>query len=115
MDPEADVSASRNRRPGAKTRALSGPPGVRLGDVVEEADGRRRGRPAPGQEGRVEAPSLRPFRLDGLSDRLQGCFLPLEQASGVDPGSVKERELDQQMRADLTDMLNGRIQPVRTR
>ena len=66
-------------------REFIGPRGARLGDVVEEAHSRRRRRPAPGEQGRVETVLVRTLGLDGLGDRLEGGFLPPEQPVGSLP------------------------------
>jgi len=61
-------------------------------DVVEEAQRGRAGRPAPGEQRRLEPVPQRLFSLDG----------PVEQG-----------QLEQQVRADLPDVLDGDVQPLR--
>jgi drug/metabolite transporter (DMT)-like permease len=67
---------------------LSGP-----GDVVQEGQRRRRGRPAPGQQRPVKALAGRAFRPDGQGDGRQDGLLAAEQLGGVASGAVQQREL----------------------
>ena len=62
--------------------------------VVEEAQRGRGGRPAPGEQRRVEPVPQGPFRLDGPGDGLQGSPLPAEQIRGVTPRAVEQGQLE---------------------
>ena len=62
--------------------------------VVEEAQRGRGGRPAPGEQRRVEPVPQGAFRLDGPGDGLQGSPLPAEQIRGVTPGAVEQGQLE---------------------
>jgi drug/metabolite transporter (DMT)-like permease len=62
--------------------------------VVEEAQRGGGGRPAPGEQGRVEPLPQRPFSLDGPGDGLQGGPLPAEQVRGVPPRAVQQGQLE---------------------
>jgi len=63
------------------------------GDVVQEGQRRRGGRPAPGQQRPVEALADGPLRPDGFGDGLEGDLLPAEQVGGIASGAVQQREL----------------------
>jgi drug/metabolite transporter (DMT)-like permease len=63
------------------------------GDVVQEGQRRRRGRPAPGEQRPVEALAGGPFRPDGLGDGLQGDLLPAQQVGRVASSTVQQGEL----------------------
>jgi drug/metabolite transporter (DMT)-like permease len=63
------------------------------GDVVQERQRRRRGRPSPGQQRPVEALTGGPFRADGRGDGFQGDLLPAEQVGGIASGAVQQGEL----------------------
>jgi drug/metabolite transporter (DMT)-like permease len=63
------------------------------GDVVQERQRRRRGRPAPGEQRPVEALAGGPLRLDGSGDGLERDLLPAEQVGGVASGAVQQGEL----------------------
>jgi len=85
-------------------------------DVVEEAERGRGGSPAPGQQDRVEA--VRPGArlpggqvLSGQRDRLQGSALAADQLARITAGPVQQGELDQQLGADIPDVLHRRAQP----
>ena len=67
---------------------LSGP-----GDVVQEGQRRRRGRPAPGQQRPVKALAGGAFRPDGQGDGRQDGLLAAEQPGRVASGAVQQREL----------------------
>jgi hypothetical protein len=82
-----------------------------LADRVQEVQRRPRAGAAPGQQDRLEAwPGLP--RLDCLGDRFQDGPLPPQQVARIDSGPVEQRELEQQLRADVSHMRDGRVQPL---
>src|ERR1700722_15993253 len=82
------------------------------GDGVEEVQRRGRAGAPPRLQGGIEASGRGRSGLDGTSDRFQdGSLLP-EQVGGVDSGPVQEGQLEQQLRADVADVLHGGGQPA---
>ena len=63
-------------------------------DVVEEAQRGRGGRPAPGEQRRLEPVPQRPFSLDGPGDGLQGGPLAAEQIRRIASGPVEQGQLE---------------------
>jgi len=55
---------------------------------------------------------LRAAGADGPRDRLERGPLPRDEAGGVVAPAVQQRQLEQQVRADLPDMLDRGVQPV---
>jgi hypothetical protein len=87
-------------------------PGLGGRDRVQEVQGGDRVRAAPGEQGRVEAGAVRAARLDRRDDWLEDRALGLEQGGRVLARPVEEGELEQQLRADLADVLDRRMQPA---
>jgi len=81
-------------------------------DRVQEVQGGDRARPAPGEEGRVEAGTACAAGFDRLHDRFEDCPLGMQQVGRVLTRAVEQRELEQQFRADLPDVLDRRVQPA---
>jgi glycine/D-amino acid oxidase-like deaminating enzyme len=81
------------------------------GDVVEEGDrGGGAGAP-PGHQDGLEAVG-RAVAAERPCDRLQGSPLPPDEAAGVAAPAVQQRQLQQQVGADVADVLDRRVQPV---
>jgi hypothetical protein len=56
---------------------------------------------------RQAVPVLWAFGAGGRGDRLEDCLLRLERAGGIGSCLVEKRELDQRVRLDIADMLDG--------
>jgi hypothetical protein len=52
-------------------------------------------------------PALCAFAAGGRGDRLEDCLLRLERAGGIGSCPVEKRELDQRVRLDVADRLDG--------
>jgi SAM-dependent methyltransferase len=81
-------------------------------DHVEEIKRGYRGRAAPGEQRRVEARAAGVPGLKRLSERHQHLALRADQLGGVLARPVEQRELEQQLGADLPDVLDGGVQPA---
>jgi hypothetical protein len=81
-------------------------------DPVEEVERRDRGRAPPGQQGRVESGAPRLACLDRSGDGLEDGALRAEQVGWVLVGPVEQGELEQELGADLPDVLHRSAQPL---
>jgi hypothetical protein len=61
---------------------------------------------------RQVVPALWAFGAGGRGDRLEDCLLRLERAGGIGSCPVEKRELDQRVRPDVADMLDGGVPSV---
>jgi SAM-dependent methyltransferase len=81
-------------------------------DHVEEIERGYRGRAAPGEQRRVETRAAGVPGLKRLSERQENLALRADQLGGVLARPVKQREFEQQLGADLPDVLDGGVQPA---